>query len=397
MILYSASFYLFYLSVAALLVYAFKNYRLALLYGLYLVLFVSDTFYWPNNEIHQGIGWLMLAFAVSMAMAAKQWPAYVTIPLSIALFYLAIWTHPLVMFAAIYLWFFLWLSSNRWPFGKGRSIFLSVVLVALCYFKFHQGMTHGYDSSKIEVVTGFDVKKVLHLFSSPQLHFFIKGCVKNYWLFVIIAAAGWVSAARQKEYLALAWTMVFAGGYLLLICITFWDVNFNRFYIESEYMPLTIICCAPFVFYTLPTLQIKHAMLLMAVIFCIRFAYIQHSSAMFSNRVAIMEQISNKMKERNLTKVIIKEPVPGIDSALVMNWGAPVESIFLSGLRGEIPQRTFLFADEGTIRAFHTSSKDTVLGCWEKRGPASIDNRYFQQDTSSTYTVISYDELMGEK
>ena len=394
MILYSASFNLFFLGVALLLVYKFRNYGLAILFALYLTLFASATFYWPNNEVHQGIGWLVLAFAFNSFMAEKKWPFLLSLPVFAASFYLAIWTHPLVMLIAVYLWFFFWLANINWPYSKARSFVCTVILLLLAYFKFNVGMHHGYDSSKIEMITHFDPRKIRYVFNAPQLHYFAYQCVTNYWILVLLFVAGIIGLIKERRFLLLALTLLFATGYLLLVCITFWDYPSTGFYIESEYMPLSVICCAPFVYFLLPKLTITRGVAALAFIFCIRLAYILHAAPAFTNRVALLEKINDKMKEKKLAKIIIPLPVQGIDSALILDWGAPAESMFLSGLKHQIPQRTFIFLSPDDMKAFNTASKDTLLGCWIKWPSDQLNSYYFQMDTNSNYRTISYTSLM---
>ena len=393
-VLYSASFYLFYLSAALLLVYAFRNYRLAILFGLYLTLLVSDTYYWPNNEVHQGIAWLMIAFAGSFCLAEKKKPVIFTIIVFAASFYLAIWTHPLVMLVAVYLWFFMWLSGCSWPFTRWQSALFTIILLALSYLKFHQGNLHGYDATKIEVMTNFKLQNIKMVFGSPMLQYFLKTCISNYWLFTLLFMAGLIALLKEKKYLLFVFTAITATGYLLLICIEFRDVSSNRFYIESEYMPIAIIACAPFVYFLLPKINPKAAVGVLVAVFVVRLCYICSAAAPFSDRVAILNSINAKMKEKNLTKVIIPEPVRGVDSALILNWGAPVESIILSKLKGENPQRTFIFLEPNLFFLAKNMGTDTMLGCWEKRPKGKINGYYFQPDTTVPYSIVSYEELM---
>jgi hypothetical protein len=326
-------------------------------------------------------------------MIAKGKPFAATLAVFMATFFLALWTHPLVMLPAVYLFVFYWLQ-NPGKYTRRQATLYAVILLVLAGLKFNQGMHHGYDSTKIEVVTGLRADRVQHIFSSPQFVFFAQNRVSRYWLFTLIFIAGIVSLVRERKMLLLTWTVTFAVGYLLLVFITFWDTDANRFYIESEYMPLSIICCTPFVYYLLPKLSRNAAVILLLLVFAIRLVYIVTAAPAFTNRVAIMNGILYKMKEKNLDKAIIPEPLPDVDKALIMNWGAPVESMLLSGINGEKPQRTFMFADEGQLKAFTTASRDTFLGCWEKRPIQHINERYFQFDTTSTYRVISYQELM---
>ena len=394
LILYSASFYLFYLVVALLLVYKYRRYELAILLGLYFTVFVSETFFWPNNEVHQGITWLFLAFAISVTTVVKNRPFFISLLVFTGLFGLAVWTHPLVSIVAVYLWFFLWADKQYWPFSSVQSFVFTGILLALAGAKYYQGAHAGYDGSKIEVVAMFKAGKLSSLFSSPQFQYFIKGCITNYWLFVVLFVSGLVAMIRQKRYLQLCWTVVVASGYLLLVCITFWDISSGRFYLESEYMPLSIICCAPFVLYVLPILNKRMGVAIILIIFAVRISYIYNAGTPFTNRVAIMDNMINKMKEKNITKAFIPEPEPWIDSALIMNWGAPVESIFLSKLKGDDPQRTFVFVAPQLFPYTLNAGKDTLLLSWEKRTIKTINPHYFRFDTSSGYRVISYADLV---
>jgi hypothetical protein len=394
LILYSASFYLFYLVVALLLVYRYRVYEFAVLMGLYFTLFVSETFFWPNNEVHQGITWLFFSFAVSITMAIKKRSHFISILVFTVLFGLAIWTHPLVPVIAVFLWFFLWSDKKYWPFSRSRSFIFTGILLALAGAKYYQGMHGGYDGSKMEMVTLFEPGKFKAVFFSPQFQYFIKGCFYNYWLFLALFVAGLVAMILQKRFLQLGWTIVVAMGYVLLVCITFWDISSGRFYLESEYTPLTIICCTPFVMYVLPALKTRIGVAIVLLIFAVRLGYIFDARTPFINRVAIMDNMLNKMKEKNIKKLIISEPEQWIDSALVMNWGAPVESIFLSKLKGEEPQRTFIFVAPQLARFTYNVGKDTLLSSWEKRTLKSINKRYFLFDTTSDYSMLSYDELV---
>lgn len=394
MILYSASFYLFYLTVALLLVYKFRNYGLAILFGLYLTLFVGPTYYWPNNEVHQGIGWLLLAFGANQYYAEKNisfLPGLLLFTFSV---WLAIWTHPLVMLAAVYLWVFLWLAGIQKVYTNKQMILYTLLLLVISGLKFYQGMNHGYDSSKIEVVTHFEAGRIAKIFSSPQLLFFARGCVTHYWLFVLVFVAGLAALLKERRYLLFAWTLVYAIGYLVLVCITFWDVSSNRFYIESEYMPLSLICAAPFVYFVLPLLRADKRPLLLLLLFCVRIVYIYSASLPFTARVDMLYAITEKMKQKNVTKVVIPEQATAADEIFIMKWALPVESIFMSRLRGEVPQRTFVFMNDWDMKMYHTNAKDTMSGCYEKRSVSNINSRYLVFDTGSVYVTMTFDELM---
>lgn len=388
LILYSASFYLFYIFVALVVIYRYKNYELAILFGFYLTLLVSDTYYWPNNEVHQGVAWLILGYAMLLEPEGKS--KY----FSLFVLAIAIWTHPLVMFLAIYIWAFRLFTCDLPRFTKSRSLLITVMLLGLSFLKYYQSSHHGYDNTKIEVVHNFDFIKIAQVFNGSVMQLFVHDLFREYWLLVTLFISGVALVVWQRKYLLALFVMCYAVCYLLLVCLAFNEASTVRFHLQSEYMPLSIICCAPFVYFLLPKLKVKVAAILLLFIFLVRFCYINAAAQPFSARVNLLDAMNNKMKEKGLFKVIVPEPVPHMDSALIINWGIPVESIILSKLKGEQPQRTFIFAEPEMGAMLTALGKDTVMGCWQRWGQQELNQYYFQQDNSTGYQVVHYDDLM---
>jgi hypothetical protein len=391
MMSYGASFYLFYLLVAVLLVFRYRNYGLAILLGLYVTMLVSESYYYLNNE---GIPLLLLALALNFSIAKKKQPLAVILPVFLLSFFFALWTHPLVMIAAVYLWFFFLSDSETWPYTKAQTYLLTAILLSLSLVKFYQGMHHGYDSAKIEAITQFHPQMLLTIYKAPQFHFLARSFVTNYWLFSFLFIAGIGGALWQKRYFVSLLTVGFAAIYVLLLCITFYDADSRRFYLEIEYMPLTIICMTPFVYFVLPGLKGKSGIALLALIYCIRLAYIYEARAPFANRLTFLELMHSKMKDKNLTKVILTNPSEAANKTLIMNWGGPAESMLLSSLEGEQPQRTFIFLGADEIKTLPAGSKDTLIGCWELWPNARLNHNYFVIDTINSYHTMDLDRLM---
>jgi hypothetical protein len=391
MILFSSVYSVFHLTVAALLFFRYKNYGLAVLLGFYLCLFVSEAFFFTTAE---GIGLLFFALGINFHVAARKWPLIPSILLFWATFYLAIWTHPLVMLPAVYLWFFFWAGGSSWPFSRLQSFIYTGLLLGLSFVKYYHGTRHGYDSSKLDAITQLKLSNIPGLVNSPQLLFFFRSCLTNYWLFALLFLGGLFTLAREKKYFLFAWTLFYTLGYCLLVFLTYRDESSNRFYIESEYMPLAIISSAPFVYYVLAKLTVKKALLAMVFIFSVRIGYMLVAAPIFSNRVDLIEKTERKMKENHLTKVIFPGPVRAADSVLLMSWATPIESSLFSGLSGDKLIETFIFANPDDMKNYLNTGKDTFLGCWEKRPANHINVFYFHFDTSTPYKIVNYDSLM---
>jgi len=394
LLLYSVSFNLFYLGVAVLLVYKYRQYASAILLALYLTLFVSDAYFWTNDEIHQGIAWLLLAFAITETMAIKGRSLLFSIPAFILLFGLAISTHPLVLIVASYLWFLAMMDKKRWPFSKQMSWVYSVVLLGLCFAKYHYGAHHGYDSGKIEFISTFKISALKTFFSWPFVQFFLAQCLRNYWIAVLLFLAGIVTLIGQRRYLQLLFTLAYSVGYILIVGITFHDINDATFYLESEYMILAIMVSAPFVYYALPRMKVSLAVGVLAVVFLVRLAYIYNAAPLFKTRLSIINSISSKMGDKSLTKLVITGGEQLLDKQLMITWCAPAESMILSRLSGAVPQRTFIIQNSDEIHSNHTERKDELLGPIRKMNAGELNARYFSIDTTSVYQMIDYDQLM---
>ena len=394
MVLYSAGFYLFYLTVCLLLV-RMKQYGLVVLMGLYFTVLVSATYYWPNNEVHQGIAWLLLAIGFYFYWLGRGYNIYLQPIVFTCSFFLAIWTHPLVIFAAVYLWVFL----NVWTgsFYTNKKVWIySALLLSLCAVKVYIGMHDWYDGGKIEMVTHIDRNKIKGLVHAPQLRYFIAGCLHHYRLFTIITISGLIGLLYQRRYWLFLWTIIFSCGYIALVCITFWDIA-PIFYIESEYMPLAIVGCTPFVYAILPKMvagKWQWGATVLAVIYVIRLGAILSAAHPFTDRLTVLTRMNFMMQEKHLDKIIVKESAP-LDSVLIMSWGAPVESLMMSAMNNDTPQRTFILLKPEEIKANDTTMKDTLLGAFERLGADQLNARYFHIDTSRSYQVMTYDELMN--
>ena len=321
-------------------------------------------------------------------------PFIVLLLLFLLSFFLAIWTHPLVMFAALYLWFFYWIKRDDWPYSVRQSIVFSILLLLLVFMKYYQSSHNWYDGDKIDAVKDMHISKVITIYKAPQFRYFIKECITNYWLFVLVFFMGCIALIRMKRYFLLLLTIVFSAGYVVLICITFWDLHSLRFYIESEYMPLAIIGSAPFIYFVLPRLKTNQIAAVLICIFFIRLVYIADASSFFSKRITLIENINEKMKQKKITKALMPDNDKALDSMLIMNWGLPVESIMLSELNNEMPRRTIAIADVNDINKLAHTGNDTLIGCFEKRANSQINTAYFQFDTSTKYIVLTYSQLM---
>ncbi len=383
-LLYSISFNLFYLTVAALVMFRFKNTLLALLMSFYYILFVTDTYFWTNNEIHQAVGWMFLFFAFVLHFKKHPYNWWLHVLFFIVLAVLAIYTHPLILLVLPLLWFFFISDKDSRPYNLPQLAILSLLIIGIFGVKFLMMKEGSYDKGKIP---GLTLQGILRTFTSPMAGIFVKKLITHYYFVPILFIWGMYSAFRRKKFLQMAGVSAFMLGYFIAMCLTF--DSFIPFYHESECMPFSIIAAAPFVYYTLPRLKPATATIVIAVIFTIRLISIGAAGEKFTERKNWLYATLGEMKEQRITKGYIYTGDPATDNLIQMPWGLPTESMIASALQGDRPCLTF-FADTPE----KVAERAGQVGNWGMVASFGIhdlqflNNRYFVIDTSSSYQQI---------
>src|SRR6185369_12496760 len=93
---------------------------------------------------------------------------------------------------------------------------------------------------------------------------------------------------------------VFIVAFFLSLSVTYHD--FLPFYTESELMPGTIILSAPFVFFSLPRIRPKTAIIVLSAIFFTRLVYIEVASEKFIARRKWIYSELALMNKKNISK-----------------------------------------------------------------------------------------------
>ncbi|KAA5533607.1 hypothetical protein F0919_13795 [Taibaiella lutea] len=385
LLLYSISFNLFYLTVATILLFKFKNTKLAVLFALYFVLFVSDTYFWTNNEIHQAMGWCFLLFGIIQNY--KQHPKHPLFHFTIVLIlaFLSLFTHPLMLFIFPFLWLFTVQEKDLNPYNKRQILFLSLAFVIILGLKYYSMSNSGYDAGKIHSATHFSFLDLWHAFSSPMSKAISEKLIKDYFFVPVLFGLGLIAAVLKNKYKQIALVLLFAVPYYLAVCLTYSD--FLTFYIESEWMPFSIITGILFVYYFVPMIDVKWIAVSLLVVFAVRINFIVCSAKKFEARNNWIFATVGKMKQEGIMKGYIYMN-DSIQQMLLINWGGPVESMIASRLMGESPQRTFIVDTKEVIDQRLIPAKDTLIGPFAGISYKNLNAHYFIMDTVQQYQQV---------
>ncbi|RYE12468.1 MAG: hypothetical protein EOP51_31505, partial [Sphingobacteriales bacterium] len=298
-LLYSISFNLFYLAIASVILFRFRNIALAVLMAFYYTLFVTDTYYWTNNELHQAIAWMFLLLAMAIDYKRKSYSFFLHTVLFWVLAFLSFFTHPLILLVLPYLWLFVLLDIKLNPYTLKQSLLLTAGLILICGVKFYLMKQGGYDNDKLAASTRISIQDVLNALVSPMARETLSRMFTQYYFLPLLFFAGIWFAVRERKWRHLCLTLLFTLGYFAAVCLTFTD--FIPFYTESEWMPFSIIVSTLFVYYVLPKIKPAMATALLCLIFAVRIGYILHSGAHFTERKNWTYAVLEQMKQQHIT------------------------------------------------------------------------------------------------
>ncbi len=392
---YSLSFNLFYFSVTSLLVLRWRQYAFGILMALYYFLFVTQSYFWTNNEIHQAVACMCLFWGVMKWLGDRKVHPLLLIPVFTALAALTLYTHLVVIIPFLFLWIYLMFDKGFWPFTKWMTVVLSAILVAIIANKYLTSIGQNYDGPKLKEIPPITFENVVGAFSTPVIKIFLSRLVSIYTPAIIVFLLGMIWLFRTKKLYQGGWVLLSVAGYFALMGLTYgkFDENFALFHIESEWAAMSFLIATPFVFTFLPAIKARTATILVLVIFLIRIGYIATALPGFLWHTRFKEEVLSQMKKKNVTKLALHRNNE-ISSKLLLDWTLAEESMFLSSMNGDV-LRTFRFIntdDTATLRTLKNPVGISTANKWIEQNDVNV--RYFLLDTTTKYIVSDYESFM---
>jgi hypothetical protein len=396
-IAYSVSFNIFYLAVAGL-VARLRYYGLAIIMGLYYLLFVSDSYFWTNNEIHQAIAWMFLFFAAILYPHRKRASMFLFVPVFILLAALTIFTHFAVIIPFVFLWVYFIIDKSNWPFSRAMSITLSCLIALVIGAKFAITKQHTYDNNYVHHITHFSLEDIFKSFVAPVTLMFYKRCLTNYWMAVILMAIGIFHLLRKGKKKQAIWCIVSFIGYIMIVGMAFCDFDQNvvAFHMETEWQSMGIIAATPFVFSVLPSLKPSNATWVLVVVCVVRLAYIAAAAPPFRERLQFEEGILAQMKHKNISKLALYEKEEFLQKCM-LSWAVTYETLLFSAMHEDNPQPTFAFINKDNHEALERlKNRNAFYGVWGMYRNEELNSKYFSIDTTQPYAIMDYEQLFSK-
>lgn len=337
---YSLSFQLFYMAVTLMLFFWFRNYSLVILFTFYQVLVAAYGYFWTNNEVHQGICWMMLLFGSLLYVGGATRGRFgLSIGLVVLLGTTAIFCHPLVVFPLFFLWIY-WLlePGGLARFTNSQKGIITCLFVLIAASKAYVSARYsGYDQN---LVSNVHVNHIFSCFNKPIAIETWKHVFSNYTLAPIIGLAGAVGLAVRKRWAQLALMLAAFSVYIVLLFQAF--DGYLEFYTESELMPGVIILTAAFVYAVVPRIN-KWAVVSLLLFVCYgRLRKIHDAVGQFRARYEHIFHVLWQMQQQGIDRMVLVKPDNSVAWTYMIEWGFPTETLLASAWMGQQPQRQFL-------------------------------------------------------
>jgi hypothetical protein len=394
--LYAISFNLFYFIVCAILVYGYREYKLAILMSFFYFLLVTESYFWIINELHQAIAWMFLLLGTTLYLGRRKANFLFTLCVFSPLAFLTISTHFIVIIPLLFIIGFYIIGRDEWPFSPLRTAILAAVILIIVATKYHITNTSSYDAAHLQGIAHLSGDSIVKAFGTPVIYMFGIRCLTLYWSAVIILFVGFVVLIRARRFGQLAWVVASMVGYIAIMGITYAkeDKNVMLFHIESEWLSISIIMSMAFIYYFLPSLSPRKAAITLLALFIIRIGYIAYYTPDFIWRVDFAKSVLARMREKHITKLALYED-DSYTKRYRLTWCAPFESMILSAMAHDKTCLTFfvLNKDDTRVRDMVQNAKGFYdsFAIWPV---SSLNCEYFPIDSVNTYQVLSYRDLM---
>ncbi len=398
--IYSACFPVYFYSLFLICLLGLKKERYAVLLLLFNVGMVTHTFYWVVPEFQQGLSLMVVYFAfLERAMESdwfrrKIWLHIINLGL---IFTLALF-HPLMVlpfaFFVGYLFLFSkdspknlrWLNVNnflkadspiikKWPLLLSGVLFLPFFLLKGYVFK------TPYDSLSMQVLQNFKAFFPNYFDLQSNINF-LSYLITDYYLLIIALALISVHAVQEKKSFWFICISIPFLGYLFLINISYPDGP-HQFYIESLYLPLSLILFLPLVSIFSQKPNHKNLVLALSIVVGIRLVHIYQTHPFYSERVAHIRTFLKKTEDLPNKKLILRSEQVN-NELLMLDWGLAYECWLLSTIDEGISRSVVVENKRGSHQAA-LKKNNAFCPTWGNYPYPNLPKRYFIFNDSTYY------------
>jgi hypothetical protein len=369
--LYSVGFILFYGTAFVIICQVIKNTKIALVFLVFSILMTTHTFYWIQSELPQGATFLFIFLAVfDNVLKGTTIPAYFNW-ISSSLLFIVCFTHPLLLFACLFAFLFFYLNypPNRKLVLSTAVTYLTFYFIKALFFK------TSYDT---QAMGGLKNIFLLfpHYFNIQSNKNFLKYLLHDYYFLPILLVLVGIIYIKQKKHMKLGLMLCFFLGYIFIVNISN-PSGADQFYLENQYLILSIFVGMPFVFDYLPTIKNKQIpIVIVSTIAIVGVIRICNAHQFYTRRLEWNRNLLYQTSLEPQKKLILSiTKVP--KDKLLMTWASSYEFWLLSTLEQGI-SRSIIVEETPNEFDWALNKNKSFIAKWGVFDYSTLDNRYFK-------------------
>jgi hypothetical protein len=381
--IYSACFPVYFFLLFLICLLLLKKEKYAILLLLFNVGMVTHTFYWVIPEFQQGLSLLIVYFAFLEKGIEKGWNAnnwfWIT---NIFLLATLAFFHPLMIFPFMFFVGYLLLTSANYNKQLQISGLLFLVFFLIKTFI----LKTPYDSRSMGGLKNF-VSLFPDYFTTPSNINFLNYLLKDYYLLIVAGILILIYHIRNKAYMQLFFIIVSFLGYLALINISYPN-GAKQFYIESLYLPLSLILFFPLIYHVFKNLPVKIFLIGLCVVIFIRLFHIFNTHHIYTERVNYISQFLEETQSLEKKKLIVA--ADQLDqNKLLMTWGFSYECWLISTIERGVT-RSVVAKENPSELNWALGKNKSFITQWGLFDYKDLPERYFVFKDTANYIIYTH-------
>lgn len=176
---------------------------------------------------------------------------------------------------------------------------------------------------------------------------FIKYLILDYYLLLLLSVFMFAFYIRQKQYKKLILVGCFFFGYLFIVNISYPNGT-NQYYIENQYLILSVFLLIPFVFDVIPTINYKYQLIGFSLVAVISLIRIYNAHEIYTTRLNWNRQFLAKTATLENKKLIVNKDNVPMD-ILMANWSSSFEFWLLSTIENDTSRSVIIVDNKDEI------------------------------------------------
>lgn len=391
--LYSLSFVFLHATIFVLTLVWTKSSKFGVVVMLFSIFITTHTFYWIQSELIQGLVLLLLFFSyIQYAFSnveAIEKTNFWGFSASMVFIFFLVFIHPLVVFPFLFLagFFYLHNTVNKQVILNLCAAYIVVFIFKTIFFRV------AYDSSAIGGLRNF-LTLFPDYFSLTSNKNFIRYIFSDYYLIPISFILLIYFYIKKQDFKKLSLFLVFFMGYLLLINVT-QAKGAEQFYIESLYLPLSIMLIVPLVFDVKKILPNKYWLPVLVLVVSVRLIHIGLTHQTYTTRVNYLQTYVEEYDAKKTQKLIVDASYFSKD-ILKLTWASPYEFWLLSTIYNGKTQ-SILISEKPEELAWAIPTQDAFVTPWGVFKYEDFPERYFNFQDANAYVLQTRDDKIEKQ